>query len=421
MSTYVSPFTGNVIQPTDVSYYALLFTTDTQLFWPTVVNPTQVPAARIMDCAAASDGLVIMLPDATQGAVGSDILFRNLGAHDFTIVDAAGSESVSVPVGISKYVYLTSNTTLGGTWANVTFAAGTSYADAVTLQGAGLTTIDGKLATTQNIINVTSSPFYANDTARAATYSWNGGAGTFNLPNVSTLSSGWYVGFRNNGTGSLSIVPTTPALINGVSTIVANPGDSGFIFYDVSTGNFITVGLVAPNNVTFTSATYDVDTIVGSTFSLVAYAPIIQTYIAQTGTRTTSLLVTLPATTQIYILANNTNHANYNIQFVVSGSSQSPLVVTTGTIVTVLSDGNNLYPLVQNSATTFLAVNGVAAAPSFSFIGDTTSGMYLQNSGVLGLSANSVEMLNIDNSNILDPNVTVTGRLTAGLITGGSF
>jgi hypothetical protein len=235
------------------------------------------------------------------------------------------------------------------------------------------------------------------------------------------LSNGWYIGFRNNGTGSLAIVPVSPSLINGVSTIVANPGDSGFIFYDVSTNNFITVGLVAPNNVTFTSATYDVDTIVGNTFSLVAYAPIIQTYIAQTGSRTTSLLVTLPATTQIYILANNTNHANYNIQFVVSGSSQAPLVVTTGTIVTVLSDGNNLYPLVQSSATTFLAVNGVAAAPSFSFIGDSTTGMYLQNSGVLGLSANSIEMINIDNSNILDPNVTVTGRLTAGLITGGSF
>jgi hypothetical protein len=374
-----------------------------------------------MDCVAASAGLVIMLPDASQGAVGSDILFRNLGAYEFTIVDAAGAESVSVPIGISKYVYLTNNTSLGGFWANVTFAAGTSYADAVTLQGAGLTTISGKLATTQNIINVTSTPFTTNDASRAATYTWRSGAGTFNLPNTSTLSTGWYIGFRNNGTGSLAITPVSPTLINGVSTIVANPGDSGFIFYDVSSDSFITVGLVAPNNVTFTSATYDVDSIVGNTFSLVAYAPIIQTYIAQTGTRTTSLLVTLPATTQIYILANNTNQINYNIEFVVSGSSQAPIVLTTGTILTVLSDGNNLYPLVQSSATTFQAVNGVAGAPSFTFISDSTTGMYLRNTGVLGLTANGIEMINIDNSNIADPNVTITGTLTAGLITGGSF
>jgi hypothetical protein len=47
--------------------------------------------------------------------------------------------------------------------------------------------------------------------------------------------------------------------------------------------------------------------------------------------------------------------------------------------------------------------------------------MYLQNAGVLGLSANSLEMLNIDNSNILDPNVGLTGRLAiTGAVTADS-
>jgi len=420
MSTYVSPFTGNVIQPTDVSYYALSFSTNTELYWPTVVNPTQVPAARIMDCVASTNGLVIMLPDARQGAVGSDILIRNLGLHEFTVVDAAGAESVSVPIGISKYVYLTNNTTLGGSWANVTFAAGTSYADAVTLQGAGLTTVTGQLATTQNVINVSATPVIS-DNSRASTFVWNSGAGSFILPNIATLSTGWYIGFRNAGTGSLTIAAQNPALINDNASIVANPGDSGYIVYDVNTGNFVTVGLTAAANVTFTSATYDVDSIPGSTFSLVTYAPIIQNYIAQTGSRTTSLTVTLPATTQIYILINATGHSNYDLYFVIEGSSQAPFKVTTGNIATVLSDGQNIYLLTSTSANSFLAVNGVAGAPSYAFLSDATTGMYLPGVGILGLSANGTEIIDINNTDTLHPLVTVNAQLNAQLISGGTF
>ena len=42
--SYVSPFTGDVVQQTDVTYFELNFSEDVQLFWPLVVNPTQVPA-----------------------------------------------------------------------------------------------------------------------------------------------------------------------------------------------------------------------------------------------------------------------------------------------------------------------------------------------------------------------------------------
>jgi hypothetical protein len=373
-----------------------------------------------MDCVASTNGLVIMLPDASQGAVGSDILFRNLGLHAFTVVDAAGAESVAVPVGISKYVYLTDNTSLGGSWANVTFAAGTSYADAVTLQGAGLTTVTGQLATTQNIVNVSSTPVIS-DNSRASTFVWNSGAGAFVLPNIATLSTGWYIGFRNAGTGSLTIATTGASLINGNSSIVTNPGDSGYIVYDANTGNFVTVGLTAAANVTFTSATYDVDSIPGPTFSLVTYAPIIQNYIAQTGSRTTDLTITLPATTQIYILINATGHANYDLYFVIEGSSQAPFKVTTGNIATVLSDGQNIYLLTSTAANIFSAVNGTAGAPSYSFISDSTTGMYLPGIGILGLAANGTEIIDIDNTNTLQPLVTVNATLNAQLISGGTF
>jgi hypothetical protein len=266
MPTYTSPFTGTVVQPTDVSYYALttsLFTADVDLYWPAVVNPTQVPAARIIDASANSAGLTIVLPQADQGAVGTDILIRNKGSYTFIVTDFAGGQSVSIAAGVSKYFYLTGNSTAAGVWSNVTFGTGTSAADAASLQGAGLTTIDGLLATTQNIIQVSSAPTLV-DASRAATYVWTGGTGTINLPNYSTLSDGWYVGFRNGGTGTLNFTPVSPSTLNGQSTITTNPGDSGFIVYQASSRNFFTIGLAAPSNVTFTSATYDVDSIIGS-------------------------------------------------------------------------------------------------------------------------------------------------------------
>ena len=417
---YVSPFTGTVVTPTDVSYYALAFSANTQLYWPSTVNNSETPAARIIDCVASASSLSIALPPANQGTLGADILFRNLGSQAFVVTDSTGGGSFTIPVGISKYVYLTDNTSAAGVWQNVTFAAGTSYADATTLAGAGLTTVSGQLATTQNPIDVTTTPVI-NDLSRAATFVWNSGAGSFTLPAISSLSPGWYIGFRNNGTGSLAINPTSPDTINGLTTITANPGDSGFIILDTNSGGFVTVGLAPTNNVTFTAATYDVDTIPGNTFSLTSFAPIIQTYIAQTATRTHTLAVTLPAITQIYILVNNTNQTGYNITFQNQGSSQPPLVLSAGNVSTVLSDGLNLYPLTTASTGLFYASNGTAALPSFSFNNDTSTGMYLVGSSILGLTANGHEIVQMDNSNLSQPLVTVNATLNAQLIPGGTF
>jgi len=417
---YVSPFTGTVVTPTDVSYLALPFSSNQELFWPSTVNGAQVVAARIIDCVASTGGLSIALPAADQGTLGSDILFRNLGAFEFLVTDNDGGASFTVPVGISKYVYLTDNTSSAGVWQNVTFAAGTSYADAASLAGAGLTTVAGKLATTQNIANITSTPT-VNDSSRATTFVWGSGAGTFDLPNFSALSSGWFVGLRNNGTGQLIVNPVAPSLINGNVSLTFNPGDSGFIFFDITTNDFYTVGLTAPSNVTFTAATYDVDAVIGDTLSLTSFAPIIQTYIAQSGTRTTNLAVTLPAITQLYVLVNNTNETGYDITFQNDGSSQPPLVVAAGEIFTVLSDGLNLYPLTIGSAGFFFAANGSAGAPSYSFNNDTTTGMYLVGTGVLAFSANGTQMIQVDNSDTFNPIVSINARLQANLIDGGQF
>ena len=420
MPTYVSPFTGTVVTPTDVTYYPLTFSADQTLAWPAAVNDGEVPAARIMDCVASVSGLTITLPPANQGTQGADILFRNLGAFTFTVEDAEGGQSITIAAGVAKYVYLSDNTSVAGEWQNVTFGAGTSYADATTLAGAGLTTLAGKLAVTQNISNITSTPTI-NDASRATTFNWNGGVGTMNLPVTSSITTGWFIGFRNNGTGTLTITPQSPALINGLSSLETNPGDSGFIMYDASTLGYITLGWQTAANVSFTAATYDVDAVPTDTLSLVSFAPIIQTYIAQSGTRTTTLDVVLPAITQLYILVNETNQTGYNITFVNEGSSQTPVSLSAGNTLILLSDGQTLFTLTQTTTGLFYANDGSAGVPSFSFTNNTSTGMYLVGANVLGLTANGVQIAEFDNSNLLQSTVTLSARVVAELIDGGTF
>ena len=419
---FTSPFTGTVVTPTDVSYSNISFGANTPLFWPSIVNQGtgEIPATRIMDCTATTTGLALAFPEADQGTLGSDILIRNLGSNTFVVTDFIGGASVSVAPGVSKYFYLTDNTTAAGVWKNVTFGTGTSTADAASLAGAGLTTVSGQLAVTENVVNVSITPTI-NDASRAATYNWIGGNGNIPLPAVATLSQGWFIAFRNSGSGTLTFTPTSPQLINNTTSITTNPGDSGYIFYNTSTDGYITVGWTTPNNLVFTAATYDVDAIVGNTLNLVSNAPIIQTYIAQSGTRTQTLAVTLPAITQLYIMVNNTNQSGYNITFQNQGSSQTPLALTTGNIYTLLSDGQFLYILNSSSSSIFKAVNGNAGAPSYSFLNDNTTGMYLPGVGILGLSANGVEAINVDNTNLSAKVTTINARLTADLISGGQF
>jgi hypothetical protein len=420
MPTYTSPFTGTVVQPTDVSYYALSFSSNVQLYWPAIVNPTQVPAARIIDATPSTAGLIITLPEADQGTVGADILIRNLGASTFTVQNFGGTGSVSIPAGVSKYFYLSDNSTAAGVWQNVTFGAGTSSADAASLAGNGLVALAGQLNTTQNIISVSSTPTI-NDGSRAATFVWTGGNGSFTLPTTASLSGGWYIAFRNNGTGAIVISPQGTSTIDSLASITVNPSESGFIIFQQSTGNFFTVGLAVPSNVTFTSATYDVDSIVGNTLSLVSYAPIIQTYVALAGTRSVDLDVTLPATTQLYVLVNNTGQTGYDVTFQISGSLQTPIPVGNGAVILALSDGNQLYVISQTTVGFYYADNGSAGSPSFSFTNDTNTGMYLVGTSVLGFSANGALLFEVDNTNTLSPQVSTPATFNAGLIGGGTF
>jgi hypothetical protein len=173
---------------------------------------------------------------------------------------------------------------------------------------------------------------------------------------------------------------------------------------------------------TFSSGTYDLDTVAGATLSLITNTPIIQRFTALSGSRTTSLLVQLPAVTQVYYILNDTNQSGYNITLQVVGSSQAPYSLPTNTQAIVLSDGTNLYPLIQANIGQLIVNRGTAAAPAFTFTLDPVTGIYSPNNSQLGFSVAGTNIATMDGTGGSGNFVTrFVGRVQADLISGGAF
>jgi hypothetical protein len=146
MTSYINPYTGQTISPSQVGYEALTISTDTVLEWPINGNTDSV-VANIIEVTASTAGLKLYMPPATSVSTGQSALIRNIGANSFTVVNTSGSTIVSIASGIAQYIYVTSNTTINGTWGTVTFGAGTSSANAATLAGYGLNAVSTTLNT----------------------------------------------------------------------------------------------------------------------------------------------------------------------------------------------------------------------------------------------------------------------------------
>lgn len=69
---------------------------------------------------------------------------------------------------------------------------------------------------------------------------------TQTLTAAATLGDGWWVDYRNNGTGFITLDPNSTETVDGQATIVLFPGESCRIICDGS--NFTTVGRTAPGS-----------------------------------------------------------------------------------------------------------------------------------------------------------------------------
>ena len=405
--SYNSPFTGNVVQPTDVSYRYIELTADLQLEWPINGTTADSAAARIMDVLPDQAGWDLIMPPANQTSVGTDAMIYNVGNFSFTVTDFDGGTIVAIAPGEAQYIYVTDNADEAGTWNVFQFGAGTSSADAAVLAGYGLKAISTTLNQSHSTVTFASN-YTAVAADRASCYIWDGGAGTFTLPTPASLGNDWFVLVRNGGTGSLAVTPVS-GNINDVASVSLQPADSCFVC--CSGTAYFTVGLGKVSQFNFTQLTKLVTT---GTYTLTSAeaANVVQKYI---GTLSGAVTVEIPQTVQVYYISNQTTDPGpYDITFTTGVAGSNTAVLPAGNQVILLCDSVNIY-----NATTIIAgatvaslIDGTVVNPSLNFASESNTGMYRPGSGEIGWAVLGVNEMTLAASGLTIPSGIAGGVFT---------
>jgi hypothetical protein len=445
MTTYVNPYTGQTISPSQVSYQSLSIpavagTTSTTLSWPINGTTSSNVATNIIEVTATAANQNLVLPPATQVSVGQAIIIRNVGSggqFSFNVVtNVANTVIVNIPLSASGsnsntyYIYLTNNSTQNGTWSSVAMGIGTSSAVAGTLAGNGLIAIGNQLAENTPIQNIAGTyTFIDND--RANLFAWSGGSGTVTLPDPNTVRAGWFVTIKNNGTGILSVTAVGSGysnLIDPSNPFNIAPGGSSSVQLQIANSSIFTTdgtywytyALAQTNVFNYTQLIVNVNS-PALTSPYVMSAAFAKNVIQEfTGTLSANLLVLVPQTVQIYSFRNFTS-GSYTLSFGVSNTAGTAAAGATISIPTnqaliVVSDGTDLYNA-NSAALSNINVlnlsNGTEGAPALTFL-DQTTGFYSTGSGSINFS--------ISGSGIGSLSTFANGglRLTVG-VQGGTF
>ena len=412
--SYNSPFTGNVIQPTDVSYREITITNTTvQLEWPINGSITDDVAARIMEVATTGTS-ELWMPPANQTSVGNDALIRNTGGENFTVKDFAGINTIlTVLPGEAQYIYITDNATAEGVWGIIAFGTGTSSADAATLAGYGL--VASGLTLNQSSPVSSFSTTYTLVTAdRAKLFLWTGGAGTLTLPNAATVGNNWFVQVRNGGTGTLTVAGAGSDTFNGSASVTMQQADSCLIA--CSGTAFFSVGLGKNTQFNFSQL---VKTVASGTYTLTSSeaSNTIQKYISS-GNLAGNVTIIVPPTIQIYYIQNaTTTSSSYTLT--ISTGSGSTAVITSNQQSTLICDGQNLVnanTIVAGQSSVSL-IDGTVGAPALYFGTEPTTGIYRAGAGQFDIA-----ILGVLRAAVTATGLSVTGTGTfSGGVAGGTY
>jgi hypothetical protein len=411
--SYNSPFTGNVIQPTDVSYRAIALSADTTLSWPINGNATDNYAARIMEVTPSTVGLSLLMPPADQSSVGNDALIRNVGAVPFVVKGYTGNTIVSIAAGEAQYIYITTNANNAGTWGIIAYGIGSSASTSASLAGYGLVALGATLNQSQDTTTF-SSDTSVNATFRAGFYVWTGGAGTLTLGSSTSLGNNFFFSVRNSGSGTLTIAGSGGDLINGSGSITLAPGDSCVV--SCSGLAFYTVGLGRNTQFNFTILT---KAVTSGTYTLTSSeaSNVIQKY---TGTLTGNVTIIVPPTVQVYFVENATTTSSaYTVTLSTGIAGGTAAAISANNQSTLICDSVNLV-----NANTVIAgyvslqmPDGTVSAPGLAFTSDTATGIYRAGSGQFNIAILGANLFSLTASGLT---VNGTGTFTGG-VSGGTF
>ena len=352
MATYTDVFGGETIPPSGNAYSAISLTADTAFYWPENASGANL-IADIMD-VTPSAAWTMTLPSAMEVSEGRNVLIRNLGAFTITVNDNAAGTITTVAAGAVKYIYLQDNATIAGTWGVFTFGTGTSAADASALAGYGLKVIGATLAqdypTTASAVS--DSVVLAN---RATTRIYeSSGAVTCSLLAASSAGAGFFINISNQGTGVVTIDPSSTETVDGASTKDINPGESATLVCDGA--KWVTIGYGRSTVFQFTKLVLDITA--GGTFTLTSTQA--QNKLMQfIGVAPGAVTVTVPAVVAVYYI-----QCSYTGGFALTLKTVAGAGISlTGSDRTIAyCDGTDVVAAQTSSTPTANIVGGVAGA-----------------------------------------------------------
>lgn len=397
MTSYVNPYTGQTINPSQVGYESITTSTDVILEWPINGNSLDV-VANILDITTTAVGIKIFMPPAESVSVGQATLIRNKGANSFTVVNTSGGTIVVIASSLAEYIYVTDNTTINGTWGTLAFGAGTSTANAADLAGYGLNAVSTTLNTVMPPFTV-SSPYTVLPSAQSQTLVWIGGSGYLTLPSAASVTSGWFLNIKNDGTGTLTVYPIGADTIDGDSYFQLQPAESITIVSNLS--SWVSYGYGQSSLFVFTQLVLNVTSGV-YTLTQSQAANLIQEY---QGTLTGNVTIILPPVVSFYAMTNNTT-GTFTLTFSTGVSGGQTISLGQSQTVILICDGTNVFNAQSANSNVFTSIQigqGSAAAPSLSFTGDTNTGLYLAATHEMGIALNGSSSVLFTPSGILAP------------------
>lgn len=301
MTSYTEVFGGGTLDPAQPSYKAYTASTSIASVWPIESNVGSNVVAAINDISFTATDLTFTMPPSNEVGVGYNSVFNNVGSNAFTVLDNAGNVIVTASAGAIWSAYLTNNATASGAYNTFQAGAGTSSASPATLAGLGLKAI----TTTLNQEYPTGFSYSTNQTLgaakRAAIVIWTGGAGTFTLDTLATLTAGWFVNITNQGSGALVIAVPSGSLDGGASKTL-NPGDTAIIVTDATNTYSIGFG----QDATFAFSFLEISLAGKSGTYTLSGAELNVTALRFTGALVGNLDVIVPSTVQQYWCDNET-------------------------------------------------------------------------------------------------------------------
>ena len=132
--SFNSPFTGQVIQPTDVSFRAITLEADSTLSWPINGSATDNAAARIMDVESLSSGLTLsgVIVTGTNGQCSCTATPSLFVGQAVVVTGTNSGTATGITPGNTYYIIATNGTT--------TFTLSASLGGAAVATTAGSTT-----------------------------------------------------------------------------------------------------------------------------------------------------------------------------------------------------------------------------------------------------------------------------------------